>query len=97
MAGLKISNYVSYFLSMVEVLCYAGVPYGFGFIQYIFEREGVFWKELCYDEDLHGALCEMQESGLECPSSLTSTPCLRRVSAILKYRQLKQHKFIILI
>ena len=72
---------------MIEVLCYAGVPYGFGFIQYIFEKEGVFWQELCYEEELHGALCEKQESGqIKCPSNLTSTPCPRRVRPFLIFK-----------
>ncbi|CBY41717.1 unnamed protein product [Oikopleura dioica] len=74
MAGLKISNYISYFLSMVEVLCY----------------ERVFWEELCYDEELHAGLCEMQESGLKCPANLTSTPCPRRVRSGV---QLNLHLF----
>ena len=86
MRNLKISNYLSYLFSMMEILFYGGVPYGFGFLQYIFEKEGVFWKELCYDENNpeHVANCKVQESGLVCESNLTSTPCLRRVSAILK-------------
>ena len=86
MRNLKISNYLSYIFSMIEILFYGGVPYGFGFLQYIFEKEGLFWKELCYDENNpeHVANCKVQESGLVCESNLTSTPCLRRVSAILK-------------
>ena len=35
MRDFQLSNGISYFLSMCEVLLYAGVVYGFGFVQYI--------------------------------------------------------------
>ena len=74
---MSFSNSFSYFISLVETLFYLGVPYGFGFLQFIFEKEGIFWKELCYDESNpeHLANCRMEESGLNCSSKLTSTPC----------------------
>ena len=37
MRDFQLSNGISFFLSMCEVLFYAGVVYGFGFVQYIFE------------------------------------------------------------
>lgn len=73
---------------MVEVLCYAGVPYGFGFIQYIFEQEGVFWEELCYDEELHAGLCEMQvRSGVQLNLHLFSADVIHHAADIQRSTQ----------
>ena len=74
---MHISNYLSYFISIVEMLFYAGVPYGFGFLQYIFEKEGVFWMELCYDETNpeHIENCKIEESEISCSKNLTERPC----------------------
>ena len=74
---MNISNYLSYFISIVEMLFYAGVPYGFGFLQYTFEKEGVFWMELCYDETNpeHIENCKIEENGISCNKNLTERPC----------------------
>ena len=74
---MKVSNYLSYFISLVEILFFMGAPFGFGFLQYIFEKEGVFWMELCYDEtnQEHLENCQMEEIGISCNATLTERPC----------------------
>jgi len=63
---------------MCEVLLYAGVVYGFGFVQYILELEGVFWNELCYDPNNpeHNSACTINaKEQVSCPEELTKNPC----------------------
>ena len=43
-----VSNYLSFVFSFLEIFIYGGAVYGFGFLQYIFEKEEVFWDELCF-------------------------------------------------
>ena len=37
------------FITPVKVFLFAGSVYGYGFVQYMFERESVFKDELCYN------------------------------------------------
>jgi len=46
-----ISNSIAFSFSILEVFLYAGAVYGYGFIQYILEKESIFWNELCFDEE----------------------------------------------
>ena len=44
-----LSNWISLVFACLEIFIFAGAGYGFGFLQYIWEKESIFWDELCYD------------------------------------------------
>ena len=48
-----LSNWLCLAFALLEVFFYSGVAYGFGFMQYIFEKEQVFWDAVCYDPEKH--------------------------------------------
>ena len=48
-----LSNWLCLTFAMLEIFIFAGVAFGFGFMQYIFEKENVFWDDVCYDPDKH--------------------------------------------
>ena len=39
--------------SLFEEFLFSGAGYGFGFLQYIWEKENIFWDEVCYDPIEH--------------------------------------------
>ena len=47
------SNWLCLIFASFEVFFYSGVVFGYGFLQFIFEKENVFWKEHCYDRSIH--------------------------------------------
>ena len=57
-----IGNWVAFSFSVLELLFFAGVAFGFGFLQFIFEEEDIFWDELCHDTEN----CTSQGSSLVC-------------------------------
>ena len=66
-----IGNWVAFSFSVVELLFFAGVAFGFGFLQFIFEEEDIFWDELCHDTEN----CSSQGSSLPNPNP-NSLVCL---------------------
>ena len=42
-----ISNYISYAISLIEILFIGGAVWGWGFMQYMFEKEYVFYDSQC--------------------------------------------------
>lgn len=57
-----ISNYLAFAFSILEIFLYAGAVYGYGFVQYILEKESIFWDELCFDETKH-VNCTLSTNG----------------------------------
>ena len=55
-----ISNWLAFFFAILEIFFYSGVAYGFGFLQYIFEKESIIWDRLCYDP-LNHTQCTLVE------------------------------------
>ena len=47
-----ISNYISYAISLVEILFIGGAVWGWGFMQYMMEKEYVFYESHCLDDCL---------------------------------------------
>ena len=47
-----ISNYISYALSIIEILFISGAVWGWGFMQYMFEEEYVFYESHCLEDCL---------------------------------------------
>merc|ERR1719334_932910 len=43
-------------------------------MQYIFEKEGVFWEEDCYNPDSFPS-CEATADGIICPDDIEKEPC----------------------
>lgn len=56
----------------MEILFYGGAVYGFGFMQYIFEKEEVFWDELCYTSEKYPNCTQSMEE-VHCP--FEKEPC----------------------
>jgi len=52
---------VALFFSFLELLCFAGVAFGYGFVQFIWEQEAVFWDDKCYNEAEHGDVCTAKD------------------------------------
>ena len=53
-----ISNYISYAISLIEILFIGGAVWGWGFMQYMFEKEYVFYDSQCLDDCLDACLPE---------------------------------------
>ena len=53
-----ISNYISYAISLIEILFIGGAVWGWGFMQYMFEKEYVFYDSQCFDDCLDACLPE---------------------------------------
>ena len=47
-----IENIASIVLGVFEIFFFSGICYGFPFLQYVLEDEGVFVKELCENLDV---------------------------------------------
>ena len=47
-----ISNYISYAISLAEILFIGGAVWGWGFMQYMFEKEYVFYESHCLEDCL---------------------------------------------
>ena len=47
-----ISNYISYAISLIEILFIGGAVWGWGFMQYMFEKEYVFYESHCLEDCL---------------------------------------------
>lgn len=50
-----IDNYLSVLLGILEMFCYAGIAFGFPFVEFIMKEEGIFNKESCSSRE---GLCE---------------------------------------
>ena len=50
---IMLSNWLCFTAAILEVFLFAGVAFGYGFLQYIFEKEQVFWDDVCYDPKRH--------------------------------------------
>ena len=50
---IMLSSWLCLAFAILETFIYAGVSFGFGFLQYIFEKEQVFWDDVCYDPNIH--------------------------------------------
>lgn len=61
-----ISNWLAFSFAILEIFFYAGTCYGFGFMQYILEKEGVFWDEKCYDPEKHKSCTILPDGQIEC-------------------------------
>ena len=48
-----ISNYISYAISLAEILFIGGAVWGWGFMQYMFEKEYVFYESHCLEDCLN--------------------------------------------
>lgn len=57
----------SKFISFFPKNCCEDPRYRFGFIQYIFEKEGVFWDELCYSAEKHPNCTFLPDEIIDCP------------------------------
>ena len=73
-----ISNYISYAISLVEILFIGGAVWGWGFMQYMMEKEYVFYESHCLEDCL--AACEPQNTSKLTASSWSdparySEPC----------------------
>jgi len=51
-----ISNYISYAISLIEILFIGGAVWGWGFMQYMFEKEQVFYDSQCLSPCLEDCL-----------------------------------------
>jgi len=52
-----LSNWICLTFALLETFLFSGVAFGFGFMQYIFKTEEVFWDDVCYDPEKH-PMCE---------------------------------------
>ena len=57
-----ISNYISYALSLIEILFIGGAVWGWGFMQYMMEKEYVFYESHCLDDCLEACGLEQQNT-----------------------------------
>ena len=60
-----IENQISIVLGFIEIFFFSGICYGFPFLQYALEEEGVFAEELCENFNLTGT---MEMNGFEIKS-----------------------------
>ena len=57
-----IENNVSIVLGFIEIFFFSGICFGFPFLQYTLEEEGVFAEELCESFNVNGS---MEMNGFE--------------------------------
>lgn len=65
-----ISNYISYAISLIEILFIGGAVWGWGFMQYMMEKEYVFYESHCLEDCL--AACQPQN--LTCVEKCENEP-----------------------
>ncbi len=54
-----IENFVSLLFGVVEILFFSGIGFGFPFLQYVLEKELVFYDEMCTDESAPANVTEV--------------------------------------
>jgi hypothetical protein len=73
---MTVSNNLALILAFLEVFLYAGVGFGYAFLQYIFEKENVFWDEVCYEPEKYPT-CNQTTGKKIC---FISTCCIRNAA-----------------